>query len=75
MTEYRVIDLDTQTIDPQPRIVQASSPEHAAELVLGIKLVRSGHKKNLRARVYWRQGTGPTNMVRLYAQAEQPHPR
>lgn len=73
MTEYRVIDLNTQTVDPKPRVIQASSPEHAAELILGIKLVRGGHKKNLRARVYWQLGASPTNMVRLYTQTDHGH--
>lgn len=64
--EYRVIDLQTETIDPEPKTVKASSPEKAAELVLGIELVRSGSKRDLRARVYCQQPGQPLTMVRLY---------
>lgn len=67
MPEYRVIDLQTETIDPEPRIVQAPSPEKAAEIALGVKLVRSGARRELRARVYWDQADGIKNMVRLYS--------
>lgn len=66
MTEYRVIDLQTEAIDPNPKIVTASSPEAAAELVLGLKLVRSGNKRDLRARVYSQRPGQPMSMVRLY---------
>lgn len=70
MHEYRVINLQSETIDPEPQLVKSSSPEKAAELVLGTHLVRSGAKKDLRARVYWQNGDGATNMVRLYSQVE-----
>lgn len=69
MQDYRVIDLQSEIIDPVPRIVQATSPEAAAELALGVRLVRSGARRELRARVYWQQSGGVTNMVRLYASA------
>lgn len=69
MLEYRVIDLDTETIDPEPRTVSASSPERAAEQVLGEKLVRGGSKQDLRARVYFRHAGQSISMVRLYRQA------
>ena len=66
MTEYRVIDLQTETIDPEPRTVEAQSPEKAAELVLGLELVRSGSRRDLRARVYFQHPGRPLTMVRLY---------
>lgn len=64
--EYRVIDLQTETIDPESITVQAHSPEKAAELALGLELVRSGAKKDLRARVYCQLPGQPLSMVRLY---------
>ena len=69
MTEYRVIDLQTETIDPEPQTVSASSPEKAAELALGLELVRSGSKQDLRARVYFQNPDQPVSMVRLYTKA------
>ncbi|MDB5614646.1 MAG: hypothetical protein JWQ22_2299 [Devosia sp.] len=66
MTEIQVIDLQTETIDPNPKIVLAPSPERAAEIVLGVLLVRSGSKQHLRARVYSQHARQPMNMVRLY---------
>lgn len=72
MNEYQVIDLRGGTIEPEPKIVLASSPEKAAEEVLGIHLVRSGARKYLKARVYWQNPGQPKNMVRLYSEvAEQ----
>lgn len=65
-TEYRVIDLQTETINPEPKTVMASSPEKAAEQALGLHLVRSGSKRDLRARVYCQQAGQPLTMVRLY---------
>jgi hypothetical protein len=68
-TEYRVIDLQTETIDPEPKTVKASSPEEAVRLALGLDLVRSGSKRDLRARVYCQYPGRPTTMVRLYTKA------
>lgn len=69
-TEYRVVDLGPAAIDPEERIVTGvNSPEAAAELALGVKLVRSGRKTDLRARVYFRPTGAPLSMVRLYTQA------
>jgi hypothetical protein len=65
-TEYRVIDLQTETIDPEPKTVKAGSPEKAAELALGLELVRSGSKQDLHARVYCQHPGQPLTMVRLY---------
>jgi len=68
MTSYfRVVDLQTEIIDTEPRIVKAASAEKAAELALGAQLVRSGVRKNLRARVYFQTPGQPVTMVRLYA--------
>ena len=69
MMEYRVIDLQTEVIDPEPKTVSSSSPEKAAELVLGLDLVRSGAKRDLRARVYYQHPGQPVTMVRLYSKA------
>ena len=72
MIQYSVIDLQAEIIDPEPKIVAASSPEKAAELILGVVLFRSGAHKDLRARVYWQVPGQPKNMVRLYSRVESP---
>lgn len=64
--EFRVVDLSKGIIDPNERIVAASSPEEAGQAVVGQELVRSGAKKDLMARVYWQLPGTPINMVRLY---------
>ena len=69
MTEYQVIDLNTSVIDLIPKTVVASSPEQAAELALGLQLVRSGAKSDLRARVYCQQPEQAVSLVRLYQKA------
>lgn len=69
MNQYRVIDLQTEVVDPEPKTVTAASPEAAAEMVLGLLLVRSGAKKDLRARVYFQNSGQPVSMVRLYLKA------
>lgn len=66
-TEYRIIDLRTEVTDPEPKTVKAHSPEKAAELALGLELVRSGSKRDLRARVYFQIPGQPMSMVRLYS--------
>jgi len=72
MVEYQVIDLRGDLIAPATMTVEASSPEKAAEAALGICLVRSGARRDLKARVYWQTNGQPKNMVRLYSQvAEQ----
>ena len=68
--EYRVIDLQTEVRDPDPPTVTAHTPEKAAELALGVELVRSGRPSNVRARVYFQQPDQPMTMVRLYERAE-----
>lgn len=64
---YRVVDLRTDAIDPTETIVEtARSPEDAGRQVLGVDVVRSGHRKDLVARVYWQPMGQPVTMVRLY---------
>ncbi len=67
MAEFRVIDLRTKTVAPEA-LVQAQSPEGAAESALGVKAVRSGKPQHLICRVYW-ETNGTTNMVRLYSES------
>ena len=74
MIEFRIIDLRTELIDPNPKTVLAPSPERAAELALGLSLVRSGAKDNLRARVYSQQPGRPLSMVRLYTKVADRRP-
>jgi len=74
MIEYRVIDLQTETIDREPKSVKTASPERAAEQVLGLQLVRSGSPRDLRARVYCQHPGQPVSMVRLYAKAAKRPP-
>ena len=68
-TQYRVIDLASSAIDPDERIVQSTSPERAVLEVLGVEVVRSGSKRDLRARVYFQHPGQPISMVRLYSKA------
>lgn len=67
MPIFRVVDLRTMTITPEYN-VEENSPERAAEIALGMKVFRSGGRKNLVCRVYW-QGREGLNMVRLYNQS------
>lgn len=62
--QFRVVDLRTGVVEPEQEVV-ATTPEQAAELTLGMKLVRAGNRKNLTCRVYWASGD-KMNMVRLY---------
>jgi hypothetical protein len=70
MTEYRIIDLDVETIDPDEIVVRASSPERAVRDALGIDVVRSGSRRDLRVRVYFQHPGQPLSMVRLYTKAD-----
>ncbi len=64
---YRVVDVRNAATAPIDVIVQgARSPEEAAKQVLGHRVVRSGAKKDLVARVYWQPIGQPVTMVRLY---------
>lgn len=75
MQEYRVIDLQTEVIDPLSKTVSANTPEEAASLALGLQLVRGGAKADLRARVYWQLTGQPMSMVRLYTKAADRRPK
>jgi hypothetical protein len=67
---YRVVDLRTKVIEADEVLVEGvASPEAAAEKALGMRLVRSGAKKDLVARVYWQPLGQPVSMVRLYSMA------
>lgn len=66
--QYRVIDLRTCIIDELDILIDGvSSPEEACRQALGIQVTRSGHRKNLVARVYFQMLGQPVTMVRLYA--------
>lgn len=69
--EYRVIDLASSAIDPDERIVQSTSPERAVLEALGVEMVRSGPKRDLRARVYFQYPGQPLSMVRLYSKVDK----
>ena len=71
---YRVVDLLSDVADPAPIIIDAQTPEKAAELALGVSLTRSGAKRNLRARVYCEQPGQPVRMVRLYGRVSDEVP-
>ncbi|HWV21040.1 MAG TPA: hypothetical protein VN036_08435 [Devosia sp.] len=65
MPQFRVIDLRSDTGEPES-VVIARSPEEAALRALGEKGVRGGQNRNrLICRVYWHEDA-QTNMVRLY---------
>ena len=66
MPIFRVVDLRSMTITPEYN-VEENSPERAAEIALGMRVFRSGGRKNLVCRVYW-QSQESLNMVRLYSQ-------
>jgi hypothetical protein len=74
LRQFRVIDLRSPVIEPE-HLVEASTPEGAAEKALGEKCVRGGPRgARLMCRVYWTDITGSTNMVRLYRTAEPAGP-
>lgn len=70
MVEYRIIDLQVEAINPDEIVVCASSPERAVREALGIEVVRSGSRRDLRARVYFQHPGQPLSMVRLYTKAQ-----
>ncbi len=74
MTEFKVIDLQPDRIDLEPKTVEATTAEDAAHIALGVDLVRSGPKQNLRARVYFQHPGQPMTMVRLYSRNNDPPP-
>lgn len=66
MSKFRVIDLRSEVVEPE-HVVDARSPEDAALQALGEKGIRGGQNRSrLFCRVYWTDGQGATNMVRLY---------
>lgn len=66
---FQVVDLRGDEISAIVVVEGATSPEEAARQVLGINVYRSGSRRDLVARVYWQNATGPKNMVRLYSKA------
>lgn len=70
MHAFRVIDLKLAPNNPAEFVVQAITPERAAKAALGVDLVRSGAKQNLRARVYFQHPGQSLSMVRLYTKVE-----
>lgn len=66
MPIFRIVDLRSTTVTPE-YTVEENSPERAAEIALGMKVFRSGDRKNLVCRVYWHSRDN-LNMVRLYSQ-------
>jgi hypothetical protein len=70
MTIYRVIDARPGTSGRAESTVEASTPEAAGKLTLGLDMVRGGRNSDLVARVYWTDPGQPMSMVRLYLRAE-----
>lgn len=68
MLNYRVVDCRAETVRPIISL-EARSPEEAAREALGEDLVRDGHIRNLRARVYSLDQGRPLALIRLYAKA------
>ena len=69
--KYRVVDCSA-AVDTGSEFVQmANSPEEAARLALGVDLQRSGHSRNLRAKVY-HDGEGGLSLYRLYTRSLHP---
>ncbi|MDB5473983.1 MAG: hypothetical protein JWP99_1286 [Devosia sp.] len=64
---YRVVNLRVDPSTAAEFIIEgARTPEDAAREALGLRLIRSGSKRDLAARVYWQHVGQPLNMVRLY---------
>ena len=62
--------VDQRKVSPiAPHVtIEASSPEAAARLALGVDLVRGGANRSaLAARVYWTSPGHPMSMIRLYS--------
>lgn len=71
----RIVDLLSDVLNPKEIVIDAASPEKAAELALGVSLTRSGARRNLRARVYTEQAGQPPSMVRLYGRVDDEAPK
>jgi hypothetical protein len=74
MPHYRIVDLRDPAPAAQESLVPAKSPEAAVRELLGIDVVRSGHRRNLVARAYWQHPEQPPSMVRLYRRTEREAP-
>lgn len=70
---FRVVDVrpDALVVDTDVVIEGVQSPEAAVREALGIKVVRSGARRDLVAKVYWQPVGQPLTMVRLYARTEE----
>ena len=70
---FRVVDgrQDAALVDTDIVVDGVQSPEAAVRDALGIKVVRSGAKRDLVAKVYWQPLDQPLTMVRLYAKTEE----
>lgn len=71
MPQFRIVDLRDAQNQAEHQL-EAQTPEAAAGEVLGMRLFRSGAKRDLICRVYW-QSPGGTNMVRLYGKTLPAH--
>jgi len=65
---FRVVPIVEESQAGPSQIIEASTPEAAAKLALGIEVVRGSSKyaKPI-AKVYWEGGPQQTNMIRFYA--------
>ena len=64
--KFRVVDLTNDVIEMDQIIEGVASPEEAGRAALGFDVVRSGHRADLVARVYWQPLGQPVAMVRLF---------
>lgn len=71
MPQFRIVDL-REAQNQAEHHLEAQTPEAAAGEALGMRLFRSGAKRDLICRVYW-QSPGGTNMVRLYGKTLPAH--
>lgn len=73
--QYRIVDMRMGPDGSEEILIaKARSPEDAALQAVGEKLVRSGHRNDLRVRVYFQEAGQPTTMVRLYRRVEDREP-
>ena len=64
---FRIVDVRANPQGKDLGYVTGVTPETAAQDALGLPLTRSGVRSNLAAKVYWNDGSGVTNMIRLYS--------
>lgn len=69
LPDFRIVDLRPDRTT-QEHLVEADTPEGAAEAALHEKFTRAGHRRNLACRVYWRS-INNINMVRLYRRTSE----